>query len=127
MNSTEPIPVAAALPLASLLDNLAAEIAVAEAICVSVEEIITSRLRAGGSEDAAVRVELQNVDRLIQMLRDFRTLLSHLGETSDGVMVDARAAGAHLVMDELRRRLLSPEPGSRRDRPSVAPSEITFF
>jgi len=121
-------PGGATLPLARLLDNLAAEIEVAEAICVSVEEIVTTRLRVSAGDDDYVRIELQNVDRLMQMLTDFRTLLTHIGETSDGFMVDPQAAGAHLVMDELRRRLLSDEePAGQRGKPSVAPSEVTFF
>ena len=69
------------LPLSRLLGNFADEISVASAVCINVEEIIADSLIEGAPVSDYVRTELQNVDRLIQMLTDFRALVPILPPT----------------------------------------------
>ena len=111
---------------ATVLANFADEIGVAIGICVNVEEIIADRMIEGAPESDFVRVELQNVDRLIQMLADFRSLAVCLGASSDGSLINADDIRKCLLMEELRRRLLSPTPTRT---PSCKPnaSDVTFF
>ena len=113
-----------ALPL--LFGNFAAELSVATSICVNVEEIIADRLIEGAPDPDFVRVELQNVDRLVQMLTDFRTLVLHLGTTVEGNEISRSACRKVLVMEDLRRRLLAAEP-TRTDVASVQASDVTLF
>ncbi len=116
----------ASLPLSRILENLADEIAVALAICVNVEEIIADHLLAGGTESNFVRVELQNVDRLIQMLGDFRGITHGLAAAVGTHEVKESGLRGHLIMEEMARRLLSEDATRRDNQPSLG-SDMTFF
>ena len=114
------------LPLSRLLGNFADEISVASAVCINVEEIIADRLIEGAPVSDYVRTELQNVDRLIQMLTDFRALVLHLSDTIEDRSVSRDGCRAVLMMEELRERLLAAEP-TRKKTGEIPSSDVTIF
>jgi hypothetical protein len=123
---TDPDSAGDTLALSRLFENLADEMSVATAICVNVEEIIADRMIDGAPDSDFAQVELQNVDRLIQMLTDFRTLMIHLGGHVGGTEVSREACRQVLVMEDLRHRLLATEP-TRTKTGGMPSSDVTFF
>jgi hypothetical protein len=109
-----------------VLTNLSDEISVALAICVNIEEIVSDRMLHAGRQSSFIRTELQNLDRLIQMLTDFRTLTGILARTTQGQTVATQSLRENLCMEETARRLLSDQP-TRRSGDQVSTSDVTFF
>lgn len=110
--------------LAQVLQNLATELAASSELCVRIEEAIWNRFRDGGRGDPVMPTELQNLDRLIQMLTDFSGLAARLSETVQGQTIDRQGLAARLVMAESRERLLACYPAQPRKSPDGG---ITLF
>lgn len=112
--------------LAQVLANLSDEIAVALSICVNVEEIVADRMLEGGAESSFVRTELQNMDRLIQLLTNFQNLSAGMSKIVENQQLDRQKLSEHISMADLKRRLFATE-ATRRKVASRSNSDVTFF
>lgn len=114
------------IAITQLFENLSHELTVALGICVNLEEIIADRLLLGGTDSNFVRVELQNIDRLIQMLTDFRSLSSVLSTEVHPQQLPGEALRRSMLMEETATRILSPGK-TRRVEAKPGSSDVTFF
>lgn len=114
-----------AIPLRQALANFSDEIEVASDICVNLEEIFSDRLMDGGSDSTFVRVELQNIDRLMQMLADFQRFASYLSLSAPESVISGADCEDKIVMEDLHRRLFAPS--ATRTGQNSAGGDITFF
>ena len=116
----------ASLTLERVLGNLADELGNAIALCVGVEEIVADRLIDGSNDGANARIQLKTIDGLIQMLTDFRSLSDHLCRSVAPQPIDPTAFHPHLIMEEMRRHLLS-SGDTHQDTGSPPSSDVSFF
>ena len=111
--------------LSKALENFAQELAGAEAICVNLEEILSDRIVDGSTVNGFAQVELQNIDRLLQLLTDFQGFAGALAKIAPPQVVSFDDVAPALIMDDLKRRLFSS--ATRTETVGQPHSDITFF
>ncbi len=97
-------------PLRALLEATAAELEALSRAGHRLQPLIAQAMVAGALEESIE--EAQIVDYLLQHLDALSGFIQGLAaQTPDGIHVDASAAGADMLLSDLRRRLLH-EPGA---------------
>ena len=68
------------IDMQTLLANVSHELLFARDICINLEEVISDRLALGDGASMFVRRELQNIDRLVQIITNLGAATSHLSK-----------------------------------------------
>ena len=109
-----------------LFSNLSDEIAFSLDLAVNVEEVVSDLVASESAKSSFAKTELQNSDRLIQVLSDFKVLTEKLSVVVPDQEVDKKEIRALMTMTDLADRLTSDF--STRSRNEGSPdTSVTFF
>lgn len=112
--------------ISAVLANVGQELQAARGVCVNLEEIFADRLLKTKDQNNFVRQELQNLDRLIQLISDIGNATTFLSEKVGSSLINSDDLRSHIKMNDLFGRLSGKEP-ENPPKSRTHGSDMTFF
>ena len=114
------------LEISAVLANVGVELQTARNVCVNLEEIFADRLLKTADQNNFVRQELQNLDRLIQLISDIGSAALFLSDQVGSHQVNSDDLRSHIKMKDLFGRL-SGKTQESVPKSRAHGSDMTFF